>query len=56
MASSSLVLFQKEIYKFQNEYIKEIIDKLEVSELMTPEITEFFMVRILGEEGCGFIT
>lgn len=42
MASSSLVLFQKEIYKFQNEYIKEIIDKLEVSELMTPEITDFF--------------
>ena len=42
MASSSLVLFQKEIYKFQNEYIKEIIDNLEIKELMTPELTEFF--------------
>ena len=46
MASSSLVLFQKEIYKFQNEYIKEIIDKLETKELMTPELTEFFNAEI----------
>ena len=46
MASSSLVLFQKEIYKFQNEYIKEIIDKLESKELMTPELTEFFNAEI----------
>jgi len=46
MASSSLVLFQKEIYKFQNEYIKEIIDKLEAKELMTPELTEFFNAEI----------
>ena len=41
-SSSSLVLFQKEIYKFQNEYIKEIIDNLETKELMTTELTEFF--------------
>lgn len=46
MASSSIVLFQKEIYKFQNEYIKEIIDKLETKELMTPELTEFFNAEI----------
>lgn len=46
MASSSLVLFQKEIYKFQNEYIKEIIDKLESKELMTPKLTEFFNAEI----------
>lgn len=46
MASSSLVLFQKEIYKFQNEYIKEIIAKLESKELMTPELTEFFNAEI----------
>jgi hypothetical protein len=46
MASSSLVLFQKEIFKFQNEYIKEIIDKLETKELMTPELTEFFNAEI----------
>ena len=46
MASSSIVLFQKEIYKFQNEYIKEIIDKLEAKELMTPELTEFFNAEI----------
>ena len=40
--SSAIIVFQKEMYKFQTEYLKEIMSKIEDSQLMTPELMEVF--------------
>lgn len=41
-SSTSFIVFQKELYKFQVGYLKELMSKIDSAELMTPELTELF--------------
>lgn len=45
--TNSIVLFQKEMYKFQTEYLKEIMAKIGNTDLMTPELIELFDKELL---------
>ena len=43
----SIVLFQKEIFKFQIDYLKEIMSKIDHKNLMTTNLMDFFEQEML---------